>query len=119
MVLALLAALSMVVQDVLMTLMVVCENRGRWVLAGLLDCVGWIAQISTITIAGGSIIEHGLTPESWLIIIFVTIANFVGTGLGTVIGRHIKTTELTKVQHARTHRFFGRRPRGDASLLHK
>lgn len=88
--LALWAALSMVAQDVLLTLMVVAENRGRWVLAGLLDTVGWLAQIATIGISVDSIVKNGLTKETWIIIIAVSIANFVGTGLGTLLGKHIK-----------------------------
>lgn len=119
MLLALLAACSMVVQDLLMTTMCVAENRGRWVLAGLLDVVGWLAQIATIGISVDSIVKHGLTHETWLIIIFVSIANFVGTGLGTIVSRRIKEKNASvRIPHARSHRLFGRGPRGDASLLH-
>lgn len=94
---ALWAALAMIAQDILLTLMVVAENRGRWVLAGLLDCVGWLAQISTIGISVDSIVKHGLTQQTFVIIIAVTIANFVGTGLGTLLGRRMKEHDEVKL----------------------
>jgi hypothetical protein len=96
---ALWAALAMVVQDVLMTCMVQAEARNRWVLAGLLDCVGWIAQIATIGISVDSIIKHGLTEQTYTIIAAVTVANFVGTGFGTLLGRRfIKEVKVIHVE---------------------
>ena len=84
---ALWAALAMVCQDVLLTLMVQAEARNRWVIAGLLDCVGWIAQIATIGISVDSIITNGLNEHTLIIIAAVTIANFVGTACGTLLGK--------------------------------
>ena len=88
---ALWAALAMIVQDVTLTLMVQAEARNRWVLAGLLDSVGFLAQVATYGISIDSIVRHGLTGPTLVILGALTVANFVGTGLGVLIGkRYIK-----------------------------
>ena len=91
---ALWAALAMILQDVTLTLMVQAEARNRWVLAGLLDSVGFLAQVATYGVSIVAIVNHGLTAQTLVILGALTVANFIGTGLGTLIGkRYIKEAQ--------------------------
>ena len=93
------AFFAMIAQDLLLTWMVQCEARNRWVLAGLLDCLGFLAQVATFGVSIDAIIKHGLTRETWIILGALTVANFIGTGLGTLLGkRWIHAEALTGVQ---------------------
>lgn len=89
------AALAMIAQDLLLTWMVQAEARNKWVLAGLLDCLGFLAQVATFGVSIDAIVKHGLTRETWIILGALTIANFIGTGLGTLLGsKWIHATNL-------------------------
>ena len=83
---ALLAALAMIAQDLLLTWMTQSEARNRWVLAGLLDSAGFLAQIVTFGVSIDAIVTHGLNASTLVILAALTVANFVGTGLGTLLG---------------------------------
>lgn len=91
-IIALWAALAMVVQDVLATVMVIAENHKRAALAGALDSVGWIAAILTTSISVTSLQGHSLSSKAWVIGL-VTAANFFGTYTGVKIGQRYATTE--------------------------
>ena len=80
------AFLAMIAQDLLLTWLVQAEARNRWALAGVLDCLGFLAQVITFGVSIGAIIQHGFTRETWLILAALTVANFIGTGLGTLLG---------------------------------
>ena len=84
--LCLLAGLAMIAQDLLLTWMVQGEARDKWVLAGRVDCVGFLAQITTYGVSIDSIIKYGLTGRTLWVLGALTIANFVCTGLGTLLG---------------------------------
>lgn len=81
----LLAGLSMFVKDSLEALIAQAETRGHGVMAGGLDVIKWLAEITTVTIAVTNIFEHG-----WVaaipIIICVEIGNFTGRLAGTRLG---------------------------------
>lgn len=84
--LALLAAVAMIAQDLLLTWMVQAESRNRWVLAGLLDCAGFLAQVTTFGVSIDAIVKHGLNRQTLVVLGALTVANFIGTGLGTLLG---------------------------------
>lgn len=87
---ALLAALSMVVQDILATLLTQAEARDKAILAGVLDSVAWMAAITTTSISVTVLQGHDLKAKI-LVVLCVTAANFIGTTMGTLIGkRYIK-----------------------------
>lgn len=84
--LCLLAGGAMVLQDLLLTWMVQAEARNRWVLAGLLDCAGFLAQVTTFGVSIDAIVKNGLNARTLWVLAALTIANFIGTGLGTLLG---------------------------------
>jgi hypothetical protein len=84
--LCLLAAGAMIAQDLLLTWMVQAEARNLWVLAGILDSVGFLAQVTTYGVSIGAIITYGLTARTVWVLVALTAANFIGTGLGTKLG---------------------------------
>lgn len=86
MIIAIYAALAMVVQDVVSTVMVIAENRKKAALAGALDSLGWIAAILTTSISVTSLQGHSVVDKAWVIGL-VTLANFLGTYAGVKIGQ--------------------------------
>ena len=90
MTIAILAALAMVLQDVLAVGLVQAEARNRAVLAGILDTIGWLATITTLSISVTTLQGHSFTDKV-IVIVFVSVANFLGSYLGVKIGkRYIK-----------------------------
>ena len=83
---ALYAAVAMIGQDLVLTFMVQAQNRGRWVIAGLMDSIGFILQVVTYGVSIDAIVKHGLNAETVRILVALTAANFIGTGLGTKLG---------------------------------
>lgn len=81
----LLAALAMVAQDVLATILVQAEARNRKVLAGCMDSLQWGFGIATTAISVTALQGHD-TGEKVAVVIAVTAANFIGTFVGTAIG---------------------------------
>jgi hypothetical protein len=100
-VIALLAALSMVGQDLTLTLMVMAENRDAWWLAGLLDTAGYLLTLATLHWSLGAL-QHGWTSEAVQIVAAVSIANFFGTGGGVIVGkRWIKNPVKVELEQLR------------------
>lgn len=85
---ALLAAVAMLIQDVLSVLMVQAEARNHGWLAGLFDSFGWIATITTTSISVTTLQGHNL-DEKVLVVSSVTAANFLGSALGVYLGRKL------------------------------
>lgn len=83
---ALLAAACMVVQDVLGTLMVIAESRGKVWLSAILDAAMWIAGITTTSFSVVALTGHN-TTEKVLLVSCVTAANIGGTALGVWTGK--------------------------------
>ena len=86
MLIALYAALAMAIQDVLAVLMVQAEARNRGLLAGIFDAFCWGAAISTTTISVTALQGHDFSLKV-LVIVFVTLANIVGSVIGVWIGK--------------------------------
>jgi len=87
---ALWAALAMVVQDILAVCMTQAEARNRRSMAGALDVIAWLAAIATTSISVSTLQGHN-TTEKVLVLVSVSLANFVGSYSGTAIGeRFIK-----------------------------
>ncbi len=85
-----LAALAMVVQDILAVMMVQAEARDRGWTAGFLDAAGWGFGIATTTISVTALQGHS-TGLKIAVVVAVTAANIIGSKMGQVIGtRYIK-----------------------------
>lgn len=82
---ALLAALCMVVQDVVAVVMVQAENRSRGWLAGILDAFAWCFGMATTTVAVSTLQGHH-TAAKVAVIVAVSVANVLGSKLGQVVG---------------------------------
>ena len=90
-----LAAIAMVADDILATLLVMAEARDRAVLAGILDSIMWlfsmVVTFTTITVLQG----HHLDTKV-LAVCAITLANFTGSMAGVQIGKRlIKQKEQT------------------------
>lgn len=87
---ALIAAVTMVVTDVLGTVMVMAEARNRGWLAGWCDTAQWIVGIATTTISVTALQGHSLSTKVWVVVL-VSAANLFGTKLGQLIGKRFVT----------------------------
>lgn len=97
--LCLLAAGAMIAQDIMLTLMVQAQTRHHWALAGLLDSVGFLTQVVTYGVSIDVVIKNGLDARSLWVLAALTAANFIGTGLGTILGdRWIHADNLSVVK---------------------
>lgn len=94
MIVALIAAITMVVTDVLGVIMVMAEARNRGWLAGWMDTAQWIVGITTTTITVTALQGHS-TSEKVLVVVLVSAANLFGTKLGQVIGHRFVTDKTT------------------------
>ena len=88
MLIALLAAISMVATDILGTVMVMAEAAGRGWLAGIMDTLGWLVSITTLTISVTALQGHSWTEKTWVVGL-VSLANLFGTKAGQMIGSHL------------------------------
>lgn len=82
------AALAMFAQDVLATIMVVAESRGRAHLAASMDTLGWLAQITTVTVSVDALLA-GTWPEKIAVVAAVSVANYGGTWTGVRLGHRL------------------------------
>ncbi len=86
MVIAVLAGLAMAIQDLLAVSLVQAEARNRAVLAGVLDCLMWPAQIfCTYTAVTAFQGHHELLKG--MVIAMITIANFAGSYTAVRLGK--------------------------------
>lgn len=96
----LLAAIAMVATDVLGTIMVVSEARGRGWIAGWCDTAGWLVSITTTTISVSSLTGHD-TARKVAVVLAVSAANLFGTRLGQYLGnRFVKPTDSLEARVA-------------------
>lgn len=84
-----LAVVSMAVRDCLGTFLTIAEARGRAVLAGACDALGDLASIAVTVVGAGTVITHGLSAHSLLVIAAMTITSFVGTLYWVRVGTHL------------------------------
>lgn len=85
-----LAGAAMAVSDILATIMVMAEARGRGWLAGALDSAGWLVTITTTTISVTALQGNSFT-EKVAVVCVVTAANLLGTKAGQMIGSRFVT----------------------------
>ena len=85
--LAFVAALAMVVQDILGIVLLLAATRNRWRVAGVMDSLQWLVCITTTTISVSVLQGHHIY-EKILVIALVSLANFFGTVWGEKIGTH-------------------------------
>lgn len=84
------AFFAMTVSDIISTAMVIYESHYNWVAAGLCDVFGYLAGLLCSVLAIDSILQLGLRNKRSLVLIgAVTWANFIGTGLGVEIVKHL------------------------------
>lgn len=79
------AAVAMLFTDVLGTVMVIAEGRGRGWLAGWCDTAGWLVAITTTTISVASLTGHN-EARKIAVVLAVSAANLFGTKLGQYVG---------------------------------
>ncbi len=85
MIYAVIAAVTMVITDVLGVVMVMAEAHGRGWLAGWMDTAQWLVGITTTTITVTALQGHDFS-EKVAVVVLVSAANLFGTKLGQVIG---------------------------------
>lgn len=91
MILLLLAAAgSMLLQDVLGTVLVVAEARGRPLLAGAMDSAGDVARITTMGISLDVILKRGWCWQSVAVVAVIACTSFVATSLTTHFARRLQ-----------------------------
>ena len=95
MIVALAAAVAMIAQDILATLMTMAENRQHPWWAGLLDAGMWLTGLLTTVWGAGSVILHGWDARTLTIVAAVTAANIIGTALGVKLGDRLMPKETT------------------------
>lgn len=76
----------MLCQDILEVLKFQAAARNRAVLTGSLDTAMWLCWFASSSIAIGSDAKHGLTAGTLTIIGAVSLANFIGSMTGALIG---------------------------------
>ncbi len=85
---AALAALCMVVVDVLATIMVQAEAANRGWLAGIMDTLGWYPSIICTTLCVLALDGHSVSAKG-AVLALVGLANLLGTKLGQVAGKRL------------------------------
>lgn len=76
----------MLLQDIIAVPLTQAEARNRAHLAGVLDTVGWLVAITTTFLSVNTLSGHD-TPRKIGVIVGVSGANYIGTVLGTRIGK--------------------------------
>lgn len=85
--------IAMVIQDFLSTAQTAATTKGRAVLTGLLDVIGWLVTISTTDIAVSTLSGHDLAAKA-AVIATISAANFLGSAGGVMASRRfIKTVK--------------------------
>lgn len=95
MIVALVAAIAMVVTDIVGVIQVQAEAANRGWLAGFCDAIAWGVGIATVTISVSALQGHNM-GEKILVVALVTVANIVGTKLGQVIGKKLLASRHVK-----------------------
>lgn len=85
-----LAFVAMVTEDILAAIMTQATARNRANLAGIMDTLGWLAGILTTTWTVTALQGHD-TPYKIAMVLSVSLANYVGSMAGVLIGkRYVK-----------------------------
>ena len=83
--LVLVAAVCMLIQDILGVLLVDAESRGHGWMAGGLDSASWLLAIATTTISVTALQGHSLGQKAE-VLVAVSAANVIGSRLGVYFG---------------------------------
>lgn len=86
MLIVLLAAIAMLVQDVLAVLLTQSEARNKAGMSAIFDSLMWLCGIATTTISVTALQGHSFGTKV-AVILAVTGANVAGTLIGVAIGR--------------------------------
>ena len=96
--LAFIAALAMVVQDILGIVLLLAATRNRGWLAGVMDSLQWLVGITTTTISV-SVLQGHHFYEKAIVVFTVSLANLFGTVAGEKIGsKYVKDKTKTHEQ---------------------
>lgn len=82
---AAIAFLAMMAQDILCVLMCQAENRGKGWRAGALDALAWVCGLTTNHYALNALDGHSFELKA-LVVVFVTAANILGSKSGQWLG---------------------------------
>lgn len=93
------AAAAMFAQDVLATVMVVAESRGRAHLAASMDTLGWLAQITTVTVSVSALLDGSLSMKA-AVVLAVSAANYGGTYTGVKLGHRLMSDDPGRLRTA-------------------
>jgi hypothetical protein len=85
---AILAALSMIVQDICEVLKDQSQARNRAFLAGLFDSLMYLALVASMTVSVTTLQGNSLSRKI-LVLSLITVANFVGQYTGVVLGKRL------------------------------
>ena len=96
MIVAIIAGLAMLAQDIVAVPLTQAEARNRAHLAGILDTVGWLVAITTTFVSVNTLQGRDLAAKV-LVVAFVSVANYAGTVLGTKIGARYVHEDATKL----------------------
>lgn len=88
MIIALYAAIAMVAQDILGTLLTQAQARDKAALSGFLDTAGWLVGIMTISWSVTALQGHDDAKKA-AVLVSVSAANFIGSWLGVMIGKKL------------------------------
>lgn len=78
--------MAMLCQDIFATVLVQAEARNRKHLAGVMDASQWVFGICTTSISVTALQGHDLALKI-VVLVLVSMANYGGTLLGTMIGK--------------------------------
>lgn len=92
---AVLAALCMVVVDVISVVMVQAEAANRGWLAGLMDTLGWYPSIICTTLCVLALDGHSIEAKA-AVLVLVGLANLFGTKLGQITGQRLLARSTRK-----------------------
>jgi hypothetical protein len=80
---------AMALKDALGVLLVICEAKGKAIMAGLLDAGSDVAGVLVTLVGAGEIIIHGWTLQTIGILVAISITSFFGTAYWTRVGSKI------------------------------
>lgn len=83
----------MAVKDLVSTVLVVAEARGRAWLSGVLDATYDIAALFTWGLGGEEVVRHGWSAGSLLVIAAMVVGSFVATVAGVRLSRRLPVAD--------------------------
>lgn len=100
MLIALLAAGCMVIQDSLAVIKYQAAARNRGIIAAAADVVIWLVMVTSMTISTFTLHSGTLAQKAWVVGL-VSAANIAGNLLGTYLGKRFVSDEAEEAQDDR------------------